>query len=157
MNFQVVLPNFSLSYSSIAFYQLARVLLTPSVAIIDYFLNGMKIRRPEACSLVIVCTGVGIVSYFGSSKTGQSRAISTTPFGAIMALLGVAASSLYTVWIRSYQVKLQMTSMQLLLNQAPVAAASLLYVAPWMDHVPPIATVPISSWMLILLVSFSSV
>jgi solute carrier family 35 protein E3 len=153
MNLQVVLPNLSLSYSSVAFYQLVRVLLTPGVASIDYLLHGTTIRRPEVYSLVVVCAGVSIVSYFGTSNTSESAAISTTMFGATTALLGVVASSLYSVWIRHYQVKLRMTSMQLLLNQAPVAMVSLLYVAPWMDHVPSVTSVKMSTWMLICLVS----
>lgn len=50
-------------------------------------------------------------------------------------MMGVVASSLYTVWIQWYHEKLECSSMQLLMNQAPVSVLVMLYVIPVADDV----------------------
>jgi solute carrier family 35, member E3 len=150
MCFQVVLPNLSLAYSSVTFYQMARILLTPVVALLNYLLYGSKIPRNAIYPLIPVCFGVALLSYYDSKPAGNGKAVKTTSFwGAIFAIAGVGASSLYTVWIGFYHKKLQMSSMQLLLNQAPVGGVLLLYAIPWIDTPPEFATVPLSMWILI--------
>lgn len=50
-------------------------------------------------------------------------------------MMGVVASSLYTVWIQWYHEKLECSSMQLLMNQAPISVLVMLYVIPVADDV----------------------
>lgn len=50
-------------------------------------------------------------------------------------MVGVVASSLYTVWIQWYHEKLECSSMQLLMNQAPISVLVMLYVIPVADDV----------------------
>lgn len=152
MCFQVILPNLSLAYSSVTFYQLARILLTPVVALLNYALYKLKIPRAAVWPLVPVCVGVAIVSYYDSKPSADANVKTTSFWGAVFALTGVGASSLYTVWIGHYHKKLQMSSMQLLMNQAPVGALLLLYAIPWIDSAPDFGAVPFSMWTLIFMV-----
>jgi len=158
MALNVTLPNLSLAFSSVTFYQLARILLTPTVAAMNFVLYRATLPRSAIFALVPACAGVAMVSYYDSlpatANTGNTTATVTTtsPIGVIFALAGVFASSLYTVWIASYHRRLNMSSMQLLLNQAPVAAVTLLYVIPFVDVFPPAwAEVPTSRWVMILM------
>ncbi len=152
MCFQVVLPNLSLAYSSVTFYQLARILLTPTVALLNYVLYGSTLPRRAIIPLIPACAGVAMVSYHDSQPTDDVSIKHTTMAGIFFALSGVLASSLYTVWIGYYHKELEMSSMQLLSNQAPVGAALLLYVIPWVDTAPDFCQVEASRWIMILLV-----
>lgn len=97
-----------------------------------------------AWTLAPVCFGVGVVSWFDTT-TGPAKGddgggegfttTTTTPLGVAFAMMGVVASSLYTVWIQWYHEKLECSSMQLLMNQAPVSVLVMLYVIPVADDV----------------------
>lgn len=151
MCLNVILPNLSLAFSSVTFYQVARILLTPTVAAMNYILYRATLPRAALAALVPACTGVGMVSYYDSLPTGDAKVKTTSGLGIIFAFTGIFASSLYTVWIASYHRKLQMSSMQLLFNQAPVSAFLLLYVIPFVDSFPDWTTVPLNRWLMILM------
>jgi len=126
MCLNVVLPNLSLAFSTVTVYQLCRVLLTPMTAIINYILYRATIPRNAALVLIPVCLGVGITSYYDTQAkpAAPGQAIATTSMiGVFFALSGVCASSVYTVLIGSYHKKLNMSSSQLLLNQAPISVS----------------------------------
>ncbi|KAI1190564.1 integral membrane protein [Nemania serpens] len=151
MSLNVILPNLSLAYSSITFYQIARILLTPTVATMDFFLYHTVLPINAIMALIPACVGVGMVSYYDSLSTDDVNVKTTSSLGVIFAFSGIFASSLYTVWIKSYQRKLQISSMQLLLNQAPVSAFLLLYVIPFVDTFPTWSQVPLNRWLMILM------
>ncbi|KAH3229095.1 hypothetical protein KXV92_007399 [Aspergillus fumigatus] len=152
MCIQVVLQNLSLAYSSVMFHQLARLLLTPVVALLNYMLYSTKIPRAAVSPLILLCSGVGIVSYYDSLAMDSASAASTSSRGTIFALAGVCTSAVYTVWIGQYHKKFQLNSMQLLLNQAPVSTVLLLLTAHF-TATPPLAAVPVSMWVLSLFAS----
>ena len=154
MCMNVILPNLSLAYSSVAFYQIARVLLTPTVAVIHFVVYGARIPKHAVYCLVPICLGVAIVSRYDTQPQRGTRVKSaeTTPAGVVFALGGVMASSLYTVWIETYRKKFDMNSMQLLLNQAPISAFLLLYAIPFTDQLPDWTSVALSKWVLIVTV-----
>ena len=138
----VILPNLSLAYSSITFYQIARVLVTPCTAGLEWKIQKRTLPLRTAAALLVVCLGVGLVAVFDSSGSNRTKTtsgkevIASTPtLGVVFALLGVLASSLYTVWISSFKEKLDVSSMQLLMNQAPVGTILLLYIIPFVDDV----------------------
>ncbi|KAI0907510.1 integral membrane protein [Ustulina deusta] len=151
MSLNVILPNLSLAYSSITFYQVARILLTPTVATMDFFLYHTTLPRNAILALVPACIGVGAVSYYDSLPSDNANVKTTSITGVIFAFSGIFASSLYTVWIKSYQRRLQISSMQLLFNQAPVSAFLLLYVIPFVDTLPTWSQVPLNRWLMILI------
>ena len=147
MIFNVVLPNASLAYSSIQFYQVVRVLLTPCVVLLNYLISRATIPAQAALTLIPVCAGVAIVSYFDVSPKAGSRG--TSLLGVFFAFSGVFASSIYTVWIARYHKILECTSMQLLLNQAPVSVLIMLYIIPFSDDITIWQATPLPTWLLI--------
>ncbi|CAK7273629.1 hypothetical protein SEPCBS57363_005747 [Sporothrix epigloea] len=151
MALNVILPNLSLAFSSVTFYQVARILLTPTVAAMNYILYRATLPRAALIALIPACAGVGIVSYYDSLPAADAKVKTTSTLGIIFAFLGIFASSLYTVWIASFHRKLQMSSMQLLFNQAPVSAFLLLYVIPFVDTFPVWSSVQVSRWVMILM------
>jgi solute carrier family 35 protein E3 len=170
MSLNVILPNLSLAFSTVTFYQIARILLTPTVALLNYMLYRATLPPRAILALIPACLGVGLVSYYDTLPRGGTATTSTTtiitpttaaqpttqqhthPLGVLFALSGTLASSLYTVWIAAYHRRLQLSSMQLLFNQAPVSAALLLYAIPFADTWPASwAALPASRWALIAL------
>ncbi|RVD86226.1 uncharacterized protein DFL_004514 [Arthrobotrys flagrans] len=151
MCLNVILPNLSLAYSSVTFYQIARILLTPFVALINYVFYHVGIPRNAVLALIPVCFGVGIVSYYDTLPDPNKPTQVTSTAGVIFAFSGVVASSLYTVWIGTYHRKLNMSSMQLLFNQAPVSSFLLLYFIPFCDTFPVWTGVHLNKYLLILL------
>lgn len=149
MCLNVLLMNLSLTYSSITFYQIARILLTPAVAAIDFFFYRMKIPRAAVVTLMPMCLGVGIISY------SEPKAISTEAnidyIGIILAFGGVLVSAVYVVWIASYQRRLEINAFQLLYNQAPIGGLLLLGIVPWTDSLPISGTNASGMWDLICL------
>nr|CAD7576132.1 unnamed protein product [Timema californicum] len=55
--------------------------------------------------------------------------------GTLYATLGVLVTSLYQVWVSQKQHDLQMNSMQLLYYQAPLSAAILLFLIPFLEPI----------------------
>lgn len=155
MSSNVVLTNLSLVYSTVTFYQVARILLTPTVAFMNFLLSRSTLPRNAVLALVPACIGVGMVSYYDTRPSKDASVKTTSQLGVVFALLGIFASSLYTVWISTFHKKLKMNSMQLLLNQAPLAAFMLLYAIPFADTFPIWTEVPLSRWKLIIMVSYS--
>jgi solute carrier family 35 protein E3 len=152
MCLNVILPNLSLAFSSVTFYQIARILLTPTVALMNFVLYKATLPRNAIIALIPACLGVGMVSYYDSLPSSDANVKTTSPLGVFFALAGIFASSLYTVWVASYHRKLQMSSMQLLFNQAPIASFLLLYAIPFVDTFPDWLNVPGSRWIMILMV-----
>lgn len=153
MIFNVVLTNTSLAYSSIQFYQISRVFMTPTVALLNYIISRATIPSLAGATLIPICLGVAIVSYFDTKPAAGARAAATSPVGVIFAFAGVLASSIYTVWIKKYHGVLQCSSMQLLMNQAPVSMLLMLYIVPFSDDVTAWKAITRPLWLLICLVS----
>lgn len=153
MTLNVIFPNLSLAYSTVAFYQIARVLVSPCVAVLDYALYRATISPLASLALGSSCLGVAMTSYYDSRPSIDARIKTTSGLGIMFALAGVFFSSLYTVWINAFRRKLKLSSMQLLLNQAPVSAFLLLYALPWIDTFPHASEVDVNRWILILVVS----
>ncbi|KAK1599048.1 triose-phosphate transporter [Colletotrichum navitas] len=149
MCLNVILPNLSLAFSSVTFYQIARILLTPTVALMNFVLYKATLPRNAVLSLIPACLGVGMVSYYDTLPAKDGNVKTTSTLGVFFAFAGIFASSLYTVWIASYHRKLQMSSMQLLYNQAPIASFMLLYVIPFVDTFPDWVHVPVNRWLMI--------
>jgi drug/metabolite transporter (DMT)-like permease len=150
MCLNVILPNLSLAYSSITFYQTARVLLTPITAFLNYVLYRKTIPRQAVCALVPVCAGVAMVTYFDVRPEATSKG--TSFYGVVFAMSGVLMSGIYTCWIGHYHQRLQMTSLQLLHNQSLIGGMLLIYLIPFVDTLPVFSEVPLHRWMMIMMV-----
>ena len=137
MCLNVILMNLSLTFSSITFYQIARILLTPAVAAINYLFYRKTMPRMALVSLVPMCLGVGMISYYEPKSTADGKVGPALDFlGVFLALSGVLVSAVYMVWVSAYQRRLEMNSFQLLYNQAPLGGALLLVFIPFLDKLP---------------------
>ena len=139
MCLNVLLMNLSLTYSSITFYQVSRILLTPAVAAINFFFYRIKIPRLALATLVPMCLGVGIISLYeprAAMTAKEAQPHPTDYVGIILAFSGVLVSAIYVVWIASYQRRLEINAFQLLYNQAPIGGLLLLSIVPWTDSLP---------------------
>lgn len=153
MCFNVILPNLSLAYSTVTFYQIARILLTPTVALMNFVLYRQVLPRGAILSLIPACFGVGMVTYYDSIPAIDDAIKTTSTLGIVFAFTGIFASSLYTVWIAAYHRKFNMNSMQLLHLQAPMACALLLLFIPFVDELSePDVPSPLSKDMLVIVV-----
>ncbi len=153
MAMNIVGMNLSLQISTITFYQITRVLLTPTVAIINFFFYKKSIPRTAAYSLIPMCFGVALISYY-DQKPAPVAGVPVKAVGGLSVLIAigsVAISGIYTVWVGTYQRKYEVNGFQLLFNQAPLGGVILLYVVPWTDKFPALDQAPMNKWMMILL------
>ena len=152
----VVLTNLSLAYSSVTFYQLVRILMTPGTAILNYIFYNIKVNNQSIFAIIVICTGIAITTF--SESTSQSSQKTTELVGVFFALAGVTVSSLYVIWIGTFAKKFTVSSMQLLLNQAPYSALLLMCVSPFLDSYPSNwAEVPVATWGYIALSGFFAI
>ncbi|KAL8802410.1 MAG: hypothetical protein Q9182_003833 [Xanthomendoza sp. 2 TL-2023] len=151
MCLNVIFQNLSLTYSSITFYQIARILFTPMVALINFLFYQKSIPRNAAYTLVPMCIGVFIISYYEPKSTAHPEAEQTSLLSVFLALTSVFIGSVYTVWIASYQRKFEMNGFQLLYNQAPMGGVMLMVLIPWTDKLPVVQEAPANKWMMILI------
>lgn len=152
MCLNIILMNVSLAISTITFYQIARILLTPATVLLNFLFYRKTIPRNATLSLIPMCIGVGIISYY-EPKPGASSKVASVGFVTVaVAVVSVFCSAVYTVWISSYQRKYEINGFQLLYNQAPLGAVMLLYVIPWTDKFPVFSIVPGYKWAMIILV-----
>lgn len=134
MCLNVLCLNLSLTFSSITFYQIARILLTPAVAALNFFFYRMKIPKVAVAALIPMCLGVAITSFYEPKpSTASADPHSTDIFGVVLAFGGVLVSAVYVVWIAAYQRRLEINAFQLLYNQAPIGGLLLLCFVPWTD------------------------
>lgn len=152
MALNIILMNVSLAISTITFYQIARILLTPATVLLNFLFYRKTIPRNATLSLIPMCIGVGIISYY-EPKPGVGSKVASVGFVTVaVAIVSVFCSAVYTVWISSYQRKYEINGFQLLYNQAPIGGVLLLYVIPWTDKFPVIQIVPGHKWVMILAV-----
>jgi solute carrier family 35 protein E3 len=143
----VILTNLSLAYNSVAFYQMAKVLTTPCVVLINLLMFQKQISLQIGLTLTFICMGVSLTcaGEFGTSVPGTLFAIS-----------GVIVTSLYQVWIGTKQKEFEVSSAQLLFNQAPLSAIMLLFAVPFCDTLPDLQQVPSVAWYALLLSGFGA-
>lgn len=152
MCLNIILMNISLAISTITFYQIARIMLTPVTALLNFLFYRKSLPRKAVVSLIPMCLGVAIISYYEPKPPGSSKITSISFFAVVLAMVSVVVSAVYTIWVAAYQRKYEINGFQLLYNQAPLSAVILLYVIPWTDKFPVVSQAPTNKWVLILLV-----
>lgn len=123
----LILGNLSLTFNSVSFYQLAKILTTPTVAFLSYVILGKTITIPVLISIATLCIGVGLIT---------SASIFSNVLGTCIAVAAFTVTALYQIWIGKKLTDLKVSPPQLLLNQAPVACGLLLLLCGFIDRVP---------------------
>lgn len=151
----VVLTNLSLEHNTIGTYQVAKMLTTPCVVVMQAIFYNKKFSMLVKLTLIPITIGVIVNFYYD---------IRFNVIGTIYATLGVLVTSLYQVvrenqisltfffpvsilhiknvislislqWVSSKQKEFQMDPMQLLYYQAPLSAALLFMIVPFLEPV----------------------
>ena len=129
----LLLGNLSLAFNTVGFYQLAKVMTTPTVVLLNFILFGTKVSKETLFAIAAVCAGVTLVN----AKLALSNMLGTS-----IAAAAFTVTALYQIWIGKKITDLNITAPQLLLNQAPVSVLLLACVAPFVDTTPNFALIP---------------
>jgi len=129
----VVLGNLSLTFNSIGFYQLSKVMTTPTVVFINFVLFRKYVTRYMLAAILATCIGVSFTI---------NEAAKTQLFGVIIATLAFCSTALYQIWIGKKIEDFGVSPPQLLLNQAPISVCLLIPFVPFFDTIPDLSQVP---------------
>jgi solute carrier family 35 protein E3 len=122
----VVFINLSLEHNHVGVYQLWKVMTTPMIPVIQMLIYGVKISSIELIALVPVCIGF---------ITATSADLQSNFLGTVFALLGLMATSLYQIWVKTEQKDLELSAWQLLYLQAPTSCTVLVCLTPLLEDV----------------------
>ncbi|XP_029044301.1 solute carrier family 35 member E3-like isoform X3 [Osmia bicornis bicornis] len=136
----VVLTNLSLEHNTVGTYQVAKMLTTPCVIMMQIIFYRKQFSIFVKLTLILITIGVVINFYYD---------IQFNIIGTVYASMGVFLTSLYQVMINIKQREFQMDPMQLLYYQAPLSAVMLFFVVPFLEPVEQTLT---RSWSLIDLI-----
>lgn len=120
----VVLTNISLMFNSVGFYQVAKIMTTPVIVLIQTTFYGQRFPPSTQIALIPVIIGAIVATFTDFSFNW---------IGATFAAAGVIAASLYQIWAGTKQKELDVDSMQLLYHQTPLSAALLLVCLPFIE------------------------
>ena len=129
----VVLGNLSLTYNNIGFYQLSKVMTTPTVVLINFVLFRKMVTRWMLAAILATCIGVSFT---------MNVAAKTEMFGVIVATSAFCLTALYQIWIGKKIEDFAVSAPQLLLNQAPISVLLLIPFVPFIDTIPDLSVVP---------------
>eukprot|EP00184_Porphyridium_aerugineum_P006733 CAMPEP_0184700750 /NCGR_PEP_ID=MMETSP0313-20130426/15842_1 /TAXON_ID=2792 /ORGANISM="Porphyridium aerugineum, Strain SAG 1380-2" /LENGTH=332 /DNA_ID=CAMNT_0027160559 /DNA_START=74 /DNA_END=1072 /DNA_ORIENTATION=- len=121
----VVLTNLSLQYNSIGFYQIMKVMTTPTVVIIEALFYHKYLEFNLKLSLVPICIGVILTA---------STDYRLNMIGTIYAISAVLVTSLYQIWSGTLQSSLECDALQLQYYTAPMSAVLLIPFLPVFDN-----------------------
>ena len=123
----LVLGNISLAFNTVGFYQLAKVMTTPFVVLLNFLLFRAYVSRGTLVSIACVCVGVSLTN---------AQAARSNWIGAVAAAAAFTVTALYQIWIGKKIADLKVSAPQLLLNQAPISVCILIVMMPFIDTVP---------------------
>ncbi|KAI5361941.1 Putative sugar phosphate transporter domain-containing protein [Septoria linicola] len=129
----LILNNLSLANNPVGFYQLSKILTTPSVVFINFLLFRKYIARDKLVAVLITCVGLGLVSV-ESFKSNLA--------GTVIAGAAFTTTACYQIWIGKKIVDLGIDAPQLLLNQSATAVWLLIPVSLAFDVFPDFGTIP---------------
>ena len=128
----VLLGNLSLSLNTVGFYQLAKIMTTPTVVLLNFIIFRRTISTTMLLAILSVCVGVGLTS----TTLALSNLLGT--FAAVSAFI---VTALYQIWIGKKITELKVSAPQLLLNQAPVSVVILAFFVPLVDRIPDVGQI----------------
>ncbi|XP_071874306.1 solute carrier family 35 member E3-like isoform X1 [Bombus fervidus] len=133
----VMLTNLSLAHNTVGTYQVAKMLTTPCVIIMQIIFYNKKFSILVKLTLIPIMLGVVINFCYD---------IQFNIIGTVYATMGVFVTSLYQVMVNIKQREFQMDPMQLLYYQAPLSAVMLFFIVPFLEPVEQTFT---RSWSLV--------
>jgi solute carrier family 35 protein E3 len=144
----VVFNNLSLQFNPIGTYQLFKVMTTPTIVHLQYLFYDTKLPFIQMVSLIPVCVGV-VLATVGSVETDIR--------GLLFGIAGIVSTSIYQIWVKTEQNRLECSSEQLLYYQAPLSAAILVVLLPLVEDISGLVSLDWVSLESILWVLVSSI
>ncbi|KAL0925970.1 hypothetical protein M5K25_004350 [Dendrobium thyrsiflorum] len=123
-NLSITAMNLSLMLNSVGFYQISKLSIIPVVCMLEWILNNKHYSSKVIMAVVVVAFGVGICTVTDMEINMK---------GFLCACVAVFCTSLQQITIGSFQKKYSIGSFELLSKTAPIQAASLLVLGPFMD------------------------
>ncbi|PKA49822.1 UDP-galactose transporter 2 [Apostasia shenzhenica] len=124
-NLSITAMNFSLMLNSVGFYQISKLSIIPVVCMMEWILNNKHYSSRVIMSVTVVAFGVGICTVTD---------VEVNMKGFLCACVAVFCTSLQQITIGSFQKKYSIGSFELLSKTAPIQAASLLVLGPFLDY-----------------------
>ncbi|KAA8546926.1 hypothetical protein F0562_003355 [Nyssa sinensis] len=124
-NFSIVGMNVSLMWNSVGFYQIAKLSMIPVSCFLEVVLDKVQYSKDTKLSIALVLLGVAVCTVTDVSVNAK---------GFIAAFVAVWSTSLQQYYIHFLQRKYSLGSFNLLGHTAPVQAASLLLLGPFVDY-----------------------
>lgn len=121
----ITLTNLSLKHNSIGFYQVMKVMTTPTVVAIESLLFQKYLATQLKIALIPVCLGVILTA---------ATDFRLNMVGSIYAIAGVIVTSFYQIWSGTLQKSLDCNALQLQTFVAPLAALFILPFMPLLDN-----------------------
>ena len=122
----VLFNNLSLQYNVVGMYQLLKVMTTPCIVCMQFFLYQVSLPRDQMIALVPICVGVAIATV---------SSIDVNFWGLFWGIAGILSTSIYQIWVKTEQSNLEASSQQLLYYQAPVSAFMLICIIPFVEDI----------------------
>lgn len=118
------LSNVSLERNSVGFYQMTKIMVTPTVVAVDFIAYGKVATLAQLTCLLSTCAGVGLVSV---------NDVQFNRSGALAALAAVSTGVVQKVLNSHMQQQCGLSSLQLMRQCLPLMTALSLFVVPLMD------------------------
>lgn len=124
-NLSIASLNVSLLVNTVGFYQIAKLLIIPFVAVMEMVWFQKRFTTAVTLSMVTVAIGVAIVTVTD---------VSVNTMGMVIAGISVVSSGMQQLLCGTIQRKHKLQSYQLLANTAPVQGAMLIVLGPPIDY-----------------------
>ncbi|MCE3049461.1 hypothetical protein HAX54_044915 [Datura stramonium] len=124
MAFASGLANASLKHNSVGFYQMAKIAVTPTIVIAEFFLFKKTVSFHKVLALTVVSVGVAVATVTD---------LEFNFFGACIALAWIVPSSVNKILWSNLQQQTNWTALALMWRTTPVTIFFLVALMPWLD------------------------
>eukprot|EP00300_Choanocystis_sp_HF-7_P003674 c12803_g1_i1.p1 GENE.c12803_g1_i1~~c12803_g1_i1.p1 ORF type:complete len:321 (+),score=71.82 c12803_g1_i1:131-1093(+) len=109
--------NLSLQYNTVGTYQLAKLVVTPATAFVQYFVDGTVVSKQVALSLFIITAAVAYATVMD---------VTIGAIGAAAAIIAVVASSINSIWTKNKPNELNLSPTELNYHLFPLTSLTFL-------------------------------
>ncbi|XP_020583549.1 UDP-galactose transporter 2-like [Phalaenopsis equestris] len=124
-NLSIVGMNVSLMWNSVGFYQIAKLCMIPVSCFLEVLFDKVRYSRNTKLSILVVLIGVAVCTITDVSVNAR---------GLVAATIAVWSTALQQYYVHYLQRKYSLGSFNLLGHTAPLQAASLLLLGPFVDY-----------------------
>eukprot|EP00030_Apusomonadida_sp_AF-17_P007745 a843025_124.p1 GENE.a843025_124~~a843025_124.p1 ORF type:complete len:333 (+),score=119.19 a843025_124:33-1001(+) len=125
--FTVAFFNVSLQYNTVGTYQLAKLLVTPATALMQFLLDGTTVSRPVALSLFVITFSVAYATVMD---------VKVSAIGAASALIAIAASAINSIWTKNKPNELKLSPAEMNYHLFPLTGTVFLIASALLEKNP---------------------